>query len=83
VNPPQTTSQKGGGHWRWALFESVFPLDRFAVVANLAAGFSLVAMNIPKAMGYARIAGMPVITACTPCYCRSWLLLPLVRRVTW
>jgi SulP family sulfate permease len=41
-------------------------------VANLAAGISLAALNIPQAMGYAKIAGMPVITGLYT------LLLPLV-----
>ncbi|MBV8585423.1 MAG: SulP family inorganic anion transporter, partial [Verrucomicrobia bacterium] len=41
-------------------------------MANLAAGVSLAAMNIPQAMGYARIAGMPVITGLYT------LLLPVV-----
>jgi MFS superfamily sulfate permease-like transporter len=49
-----------------------FPLDRSGLVANLAAGISLAAMNIPQAMGYAKIAGMPVITGLYT------LLLPLV-----
>ena len=38
----------------------------------MAAGISLAAMNIPQAMGYAKIAGMPVITGLYT------LLLPLV-----
>ena len=46
--------------------------DRSGLIANLAAGISLAAMNIPQAMGYARIAGTPVITGLYT------LLLPLV-----
>jgi sulfate permease, SulP family len=72
VNATRTTKQKGGGRWRLPLFQSVFPLDRSGLVANLAAGVSLAAMNIPQAMGYAKIAGMPVITGLYT------LLLPLV-----
>jgi len=68
----QTTKQKAGGRWRLPLFQSVFPLDRSGLVANLAAGISLAALNIPQAMGYAKIAGMPVITGLYT------LLLPLV-----
>jgi MFS superfamily sulfate permease-like transporter len=44
------------------MFQSVLPIDRSGLTANLAAGISLAAMNIPQAMGYAKIAGMPVIT---------------------
>jgi sulfate permease, SulP family len=72
VNATRTTKQKGAGHWRLPLFQSVFPLDRSGLVANLAAGVSLAAMNIPQAMGYAKIAGMPVVTGLYT------LLLPLV-----
>jgi sulfate permease, SulP family len=71
VSAAQTTKQKSGGHWRVPLFQSVFPLDRSGLVANLAAGISLAAMNIPQAMGYAKIAGTPVITGLYT------LLLPL------
>jgi sulfate permease, SulP family len=58
--------------WRLQLFDSIRPLNRSAVLANLAAGVSLAALNIPQAMGYAKIAGMPVITGLYT------LLLPVV-----
>src|SRR6201990_544662 len=58
--------------WRLPLFESTRPLNRSALIANLTAGISLAALNIPQAMGYAKIAGMPVITGLYT------LLLPLV-----
>src|ERR1700757_4221061 len=58
--------------WRLPLFESTRPLNRSALVANLVAGISLAALNIPQAMGYAKIAGMPVITGLYT------LLLPVV-----
>lgn len=47
---------------RLALFQGILPLDRSQFVKNIAAGFSLAAMNIPQAMGYAKIAAMPVIS---------------------
>ena len=72
MNATRTTKQKAGGRWRLPLFQGVFPLDRSGLVANLAAGISLAAMNIPQAMGYAKIAGMPVIMGLYT------LLLPLV-----
>ena len=53
------------------LFGSIWPLNRADAIANLTAGISLAAMNIPQAMGYAKIAGMPVITGIYT------LLLPL------
>ena len=38
------------------------PFQRGAISKNLLAGFTLAAMNIPQSLGYATIAGMPVIT---------------------
>ena len=52
-------------------FGSILPLNRANIIANLTAGISLAAMNIPQAMGYSKIAGMPVITGIYT------LLLPL------
>src|SRR5580704_17243639 len=72
VNVAQTTKQKAGGRWPLPLFQSLLPIDRSGLAANLAAGISLAAMNIPQAMGYAKIAGMPVMTGLYT------LLLPLV-----
>jgi sulfate permease, SulP family len=72
MNAAQTSNRKGGGGWRLPLFESVLPRDRSGLAANLAAGASLAAMNVPQAMGYAKIAGMPVITGLYT------LLLPLL-----
>jgi sulfate permease, SulP family len=59
-------------HIRFPLFQSIFPFERSVLVANLTAGISLAAMNIPQAMGYAKIAGTPVITGLYT------LLFPLV-----
>ena len=58
--------------WRSPLFQSIRPLNRSALAANFAAGISLAALNIPQALGYAKIAGMPVITGLYT------LLLPVV-----
>jgi high affinity sulfate transporter 1 len=69
ADAPADKPSKG---WRLPLFESIQPLNRSALVANLTAGISLAALNIPQAMGYAKIAGMPVITGLYT------LLLPVV-----
>ena len=58
--------------WRFPLFQSIRPLNRSALAANFAAGISLAALNIPQALGYAKIAGMPVITGLYT------LLLPVI-----
>jgi sulfate permease, SulP family len=68
----QAAADKSPTGWRLPLFESILPLTRSALTANLAAGVSLAALNIPQAMGYAKIAGMPVIAGLYT------LLLPMV-----
>ncbi|WP_419908451.1 SulP family inorganic anion transporter [Hoeflea sp.] len=40
----------------------ILPLDRSRVPSEIIAGFTLAALAIPEVMGYANIAGMPVIT---------------------
>jgi sulfate permease, SulP family len=54
------------------LFRGVRPLQRAAAVRDILAGLVLAAMDIPQVMGYAKIAGMPVVTGLYT------LLLPLV-----
>lgn len=44
------------------LFQGIRPFQRAEASKNLLAGFTLAAMNIPQSLGYATIAGMPVIT---------------------
>ena len=44
------------------LFDSIRPLNRASTVRDAIAGVTLAAMNIPQALGYTRIAGMPVVT---------------------
>jgi len=43
------------------LIPGIFPIERARILPEIFAGISLAAMNIPQAMGYARIAGVPVI----------------------
>ena len=43
------------------LIPGIFPIERARILPEIFAGISLAAMNIPQAMGYARLAGMPVI----------------------
>ncbi len=48
-------------HWL-PLFEGIRPLSRAGAIRDALAGVQLAAMNIPQALGYARIAGMPIVT---------------------
>ena len=56
----------------FSFFQSVLPIDRKRSVRDALAGVQLAAMNIPQALGYTKIAGMPVVTGFYT------LLLPLV-----
>jgi MFS superfamily sulfate permease-like transporter len=58
------------------LFRGLRPFSRAGVIRDTLAGFSLAAMNVPQALGYARIAGAPVVTGLYT------LLLPLVAFAT-
>jgi len=44
------------------LFQSLRPLRRQQAIRDILAGVQLAAMNIPQALGYTKIAGMPVVT---------------------
>ena len=48
-------------HWL-PLFEGIRPLSRAGAIRDALAGVQLAAMNIPQALGYTSIAGMPVVT---------------------
>lgn len=57
---------------RFPLFQGILPVDRSRILSDVIAGITLAAMNIPQAMGYTKIAGMPVVTGLYT------LLLPVV-----
>jgi MFS superfamily sulfate permease-like transporter len=44
------------------IFQGILPVSRAGAVRDALAGFTLAAMNVPQALGYSKIAGMPVIT---------------------
>jgi sulfate permease, SulP family len=56
-----------GGRWRgWLgglpVMRGVLPIERSRVPADVLAGITLAALGIPEVLGYAKIAGMPVVT---------------------
>jgi len=57
---------------RLILFGGLRPFSRSGAMRNALAGVTLSSMNIPQVLGYARIAGMPVVTGLYT------VLLPLV-----
>lgn len=56
---------------RW-LFNGIRPIDRATAIRDGIAGLTLAAMSVPQVLGYARIAGVPLVTGLYT------LLLPLV-----
>ena len=55
------------GHWReWLraqpVLQGVLPIDRSRVPTDALAGLTLAALGIPEVLGYAKIAGMPLVT---------------------
>lgn len=70
---PAAQNKTGPGTgWRLPLFQGLRPFDQRRLWPDILAGVSLAAMNIPQAMGYTKIAGMPAVTGLYT------LLLPLV-----
>ncbi len=47
---------------RWPLLRGVLPVGRPQVRRDVLAGVTLAALGIPEVLGYAKIAGMPVVT---------------------
>jgi sulfate permease, SulP family len=46
----------------WPVLQGVLPIERSRVSAEVLAGFTLAALGIPAVLGYAKIAGMPLVT---------------------
>jgi sulfate permease, SulP family len=72
MNHAPDTGRNPTSWWRLPLFGGVLPLERQRILPDIIAGVTLAAMNIPQAMGYTKIAGMPVITGLYT------LLLPVI-----
>ncbi len=59
-------ASRGGHRWGWLravrVMQGLLPIDRSQVPADVLAGMTLAALGIPEVLGYAKIAGMPVVT---------------------
>ena len=51
-----------GSPREWPVLQGLLPVERSRVPAELLAGFTLAALGIPAVLGYAKIAGMPLVT---------------------
>jgi hypothetical protein len=65
------------------LFKGMRPFDRASALRDSVAGIELAAMNIPQALGYTSIAGLPRSPAFTLSCCRCWRSRHSVRRDIW
>ncbi|HEX5398512.1 MAG TPA: SulP family inorganic anion transporter [Verrucomicrobiae bacterium] len=72
MNASSVANKTATRQWQSPLFRGLLPFDKTRLWPDVLAGVSLAAMNIPQAMGYTKIAGMPAITGLYT------LLLPLV-----
>jgi SulP family sulfate permease len=46
----------------WPVLQGIVPIERSRVPAEVLAGLTLAAVGIPAVLGYAKIAGMPLVT---------------------
>ena len=46
----------------WPVLQGLLPVERSRVPAEVLAGLTLAALGIPEVLGYAKIAGMPLVT---------------------
>jgi sulfate permease, SulP family len=51
-----------GSPREWPVLQGTLPIERSRVPAEVLAGFTLAALGIPAVLGYAKIAGMPLVT---------------------
>ena len=60
------SASRGGRQRGWLralpVMQGLLPIDRSRVPADVLAGMTLAALGIPEVLGYAKIAGMPVVT---------------------
>ena len=60
---PDSPGRPGRGSPRaWPVLQGLLPIERSRVPAEALAGLTLAALGIPGALGYAKIAGMPLVT---------------------
>jgi sulfate permease, SulP family len=58
----EMNQERSRAPWLRPVLQGIMPLDRKRIPLDVGAGVTLAALGIPEVMGYAKIAGMPVIT---------------------
>ena len=70
---PDSPERRWRGPLReWPVLQGMLPIERSRVPAEMLAGLTLAALGIPAVLGYAKIAGMPLVTGLYT------MLLPMV-----
>ena len=60
---PDTPGSRGLGRLRaLPVLQGVLPVERTRAPADVLAGLTLAAIGVPEVLGYAEIAGMPLVT---------------------
>jgi sulfate permease, SulP family len=54
--------RRRGSPRAWPVLQGILPIERSRVPAEVLAGLTLAALGIPEVLGYAKIAGMPLVT---------------------
>src|SRR5256885_11975109 len=52
----------GGEGMRLPVLQGLLPVERSRLPADALAGLTLAALGVPEVLGYAKIAGMPLVT---------------------
>jgi high affinity sulfate transporter 1 len=60
--PDSAARRWRGSPGAWPVLQAILPVERSRVPAEVLAGLTLAAVGIPEVLGYAKIAGMPLVT---------------------
>ena len=60
--PDSPERRRRGSPRAWPVLQGMLPIERSRVPAEALAGLTLAALGIPAVLGYAKIAGMPLVT---------------------
>jgi sulfate permease, SulP family len=60
--PDSPERRRRGSRQAWPVLQGLLPIERSRIPGEALAGLTLAALGIPGALGYAKIAGMPLVT---------------------
>lgn len=59
---PAGRAPAGRTRFRFPVLQGIVPISRAGILRDAVAGLTLAALGVPEVLGYAKIAGMPVVT---------------------